>query len=527
MRKLLITFLFAVICALPLAAQIPLLPTNQRISSNNVQTCAFPKNVTSGNIVIVGASTEGTLTGISDTRSTSYTNVNSSTANSITTRVWVGTLSSGGANTVTVTGTASFNNIHCLEVPASAWTATVDVSTNGGYTGTPATVTTASVTTTKNGDLYYVYLSGFQSGGVMYPQSPLLNLGNGGGTDSAVSAYMVTGTNGAYTSTINNVTNTKGNYVVITLKPAAVNIQTTALPTGSLSNAYSYTLQALGGAGAYTWSITSGSLFTGLSLNSSTGAITGTPTAGGTNSITFQVSDGTNSATATLNLTVNSSAGTPAYIQGAQNTTGTPSITFGSNVASGNCGVVGKYTYDANTAQWANPTDSVGTVYQYLGAVQSPNQRMAMALYAGVFPSSGSNTITTSLSTATIAAEFSNCQVFNDALSIASGKSSASATLTSGSLTTGVPNSMMYCAVAAFTGPTTLTAQSPFTSDGNSTSNGPARGEYDLKSSTGSYTATFTQASNTDGDWALTCTALRPGTSGTVANAVRHRSQIY
>jgi len=49
------------------------------------------------------------------------------------------------------------------------------------------------------------------------------------------------------------------------------------LPAGQVGVAYSHTLVASGGMPAYTWSILSGRLPCGLSLNASTGVISGTP----------------------------------------------------------------------------------------------------------------------------------------------------------------------------------------------------------------------------------------------------------
>ena len=54
-------------------------------------------------------------------------------------------------------------------------------------------------------------------------------------------------------------------------------ITTTSLPGGTVGSSYSGSLAATGGATPYTWSISSGSLPSGLFLNASTGAITGTP----------------------------------------------------------------------------------------------------------------------------------------------------------------------------------------------------------------------------------------------------------
>lgn len=72
---------------------------------------------------------------------------------------------------------------------------------------------------------------------------------------------------------------------------SAVSITTTSLPTAKVGTAYSATLAASGGAIPYTWSIVSGSLPAGLSLNASTGVISGTPTSSSTGSITFRVTD--------------------------------------------------------------------------------------------------------------------------------------------------------------------------------------------------------------------------------------------
>jgi hypothetical protein len=74
---------------------------------------------------------------------------------------------------------------------------------------------------------------------------------------------------------------------------------------GTVGHSYSTALQTSGGVGPYTYSITSGSLPPGLTLNTSTGAITGTPTATGTFTFTTKVTDSKgNSATATCTISV-------------------------------------------------------------------------------------------------------------------------------------------------------------------------------------------------------------------------------
>ena len=89
-------------------------------------------------------------------------------------------------------------------------------------------------------------------------------------------------------------------------------------PTGTaqVGIAYSSALTATGGVPPYTFSITNGALPPGLSLNSSTGAITGTPTTTGTYNFTAQVADSnSNTATASFSIVV-TSAGTTSTTTG-------------------------------------------------------------------------------------------------------------------------------------------------------------------------------------------------------------------
>ncbi len=86
---------------------------------------------------------------------------------------------------------------------------------------------------------------------------------------------------------------------------AGLTITTTALPNATVGVAYSQTLTAAGGTQPYTWSISKGSLPSPLVLNSSTGAITGTPAAAATASFTVTVTDSaSNTATQNLTLTI-------------------------------------------------------------------------------------------------------------------------------------------------------------------------------------------------------------------------------
>ncbi|HEX3617439.1 MAG TPA: Ig domain-containing protein [Solirubrobacteraceae bacterium] len=79
------------------------------------------------------------------------------------------------------------------------------------------------------------------------------------------------------------------------------------LAAGKVGSAYQAQLSAAGAWGSYSWSISSGSLPAGLSLNAQTGVLSGTPTAAGTASFTVEAT-GTGSplqtATLPLSLTI-------------------------------------------------------------------------------------------------------------------------------------------------------------------------------------------------------------------------------
>lgn len=68
-------------------------------------------------------------------------------------------------------------------------------------------------------------------------------------------------------------------------------ITTTTLANAIKGTAYSQKINATGGTPSYTWSITSGNLPTGLTLNSSSGTISGTPTTAGGFSFTVMLRD--------------------------------------------------------------------------------------------------------------------------------------------------------------------------------------------------------------------------------------------
>jgi len=89
---------------------------------------------------------------------------------------------------------------------------------------------------------------------------------------------------------------------------SSLTITTFNLSPGWVGEVYSETLEAFGGKTPYTWSISAGDLPDGLSLNSATGEISGTPTTEGTADFTVKVTDSATppqEATERLSININ------------------------------------------------------------------------------------------------------------------------------------------------------------------------------------------------------------------------------
>jgi len=125
------------------------------------------------------------------------------------------------------------------------------------------------------------------------------------GKGSGVSSRYTAGQSGhkGVTLTSSDITNVAAflNNPTVT---APLAISTSTLPGASVGSAYSQTLAASGGKTPYTWARSAGTLPTGLSISTS-GVISGTPSAAGTFSFTVRVTDAAATAvTKSLSITV-------------------------------------------------------------------------------------------------------------------------------------------------------------------------------------------------------------------------------
>ena len=179
--------------------------------------------------------------------------------------------------------------------------------------GSPAQTKSAAMTLVVGPNLLTITTSTLPSGtnGTAYSQALQVSGGTPGYTWSITSGLPsgVSFANGVIsgTPTVSGTFNftatvtdsgspaqTKSAAMTLLIASNQLTITTATLPSATNGVAYSQALQATGGSPGYTWSITSGSLPSGMSLTS--GVISGTPTSSGTFNFTASVTDSSSPA---------------------------------------------------------------------------------------------------------------------------------------------------------------------------------------------------------------------------------------
>jgi hypothetical protein len=212
-------------------------------------------------------------------------------------------LSSAGVISGTPTATAPSFTVQALDGVGATATKSLSISV----------ASTLSITTTSlsGGTVGALYSRGVTSTGGTAPLTWSVSAGSlpaGLGLNASNGTISGTPTTaGAPGFTIQVVDNVGG----IATKPLSINVAAAlSITTNSLSGAtagtvYSQTVASTGGTAPLTWSVSSGALPAGLSLNSTNGAIAGTPTTAGSPGFTIQVADSVGAATTkALSITV-------------------------------------------------------------------------------------------------------------------------------------------------------------------------------------------------------------------------------
>jgi hypothetical protein len=238
--------------------------------------------------------------------------------------VTTGSLPAGlslNASTGAITGTPTGSQVGTISFTVTVTDAESPVQTAGANLSISVSATALSVTTTSlaGGTLGSAYNQTLAATGGITPYSWSITAGAlPAGLSLNTSTGAITGTpTGTVTGQINftvTVTDseipakTAGASLSITISVPPLAITTAALPGGVLGQNYAATLMASGGISPYSWSITSGTLSAGLTLNSN-GQITGKPTADGTSNFTVKVTDSSTptpqSLTANLSISIN------------------------------------------------------------------------------------------------------------------------------------------------------------------------------------------------------------------------------
>lgn len=136
------------------------------------------------------------------------------------------------------------------------------------------------------------------------------------GTPTTAGSYVFTATLKDQSDVPNTIS--KQLTIVIGTSGTPLSVVSSALPAATVGVPYSTVLQAVGGTTPYQWSVVTGSLPAGLTLDAATGVISGTPTTQGAQTFTAQVKDASNAtATGAFSITVSSAPSTLTLTTGS------------------------------------------------------------------------------------------------------------------------------------------------------------------------------------------------------------------
>ncbi|MEO8101077.1 MAG: putative Ig domain-containing protein [Betaproteobacteria bacterium] len=209
-----------------------------------------------------------------------------------------GTPTTAGAFSLSITATNSGGTSAALAV-------TVSITAPSG----PPIITNTAPSTATVGFAYSHQYSATGAVPITYTATglpPGLNISSSGlisGTPTSAGPFAatITATNGVPTDAVQNIT-------ITVATPVAPLIAALSIPlTGTAGNTYpSQTFTLTAGTAPITWSITGGTLPTGLTLNPSTGVLGGVPTVSGSFTFAVQAANGTlpNAVTAPFTVVI-------------------------------------------------------------------------------------------------------------------------------------------------------------------------------------------------------------------------------
>jgi outer membrane autotransporter protein len=289
---------------------------------------------------------------------------NDSSANPITLDLSGGTATSVAVASGPSHGTATASGTSISYTPTLGYAGgdsfTYTASNNAG-TSSPATVTIAVAaptlsigpSTVPGANAGVAYSQTFTATGGNAPYSYSVAAGSlPTGMTLNASTGVLSGTpsaTGTFAFTVKATDSTTGpaapffvsQAYTLTVAAPVITVAPLTLPAPTVGTAYSQTVSAGGGTAPYAYTVSSGALPPGLTLNSATGNIFGTPTAGGSFAFSVQATDHNNlSGTASYTLTIGSVA---LSIAPASLSAGVPNASYSQQLVA--TGGTAPYTY--------------------------------------------------------------------------------------------------------------------------------------------------------------------------------------
>jgi uncharacterized protein YhjY with autotransporter beta-barrel domain len=206
-----------------------------------------------------------------------------------------GTPTGGGLSNFTIQATDSVGNIGSRVYALNIGTSTLSVNPASLPNGSTGIAYSQTVTASGGtGPYSFAVTSG------SLPTGLVLNAGSGAisgtPTGSGVSNFTIQATD--------SFGNIGSRGYAVNIGTSTLTVNPGSLPNGSVGVSYGQTVTASGGSGPFSFAVTAGALPGGLSLNGTTGAITGTPAGGGSFAFTIRAID-TNGNTGSRSYTVN------------------------------------------------------------------------------------------------------------------------------------------------------------------------------------------------------------------------------
>ena len=334
-------------------------------STTTSTTLPLTASVAQGNTVILAVALPGTSGNVTvnDTKGDSYSLTQDFSQGSfIRTLVFTAPVTSASGlttnDTITVTYPSSaVSAITAFQVSGLVQTSPVDQAANTNSFTFGGTVSSPSVTTTSPNELLLGVVaadnnnsgttSALAAAGSYTAVGTTVSAASGNTGVNLLPEYQIVSSTNTYaaTETVNNGNGAHWTAAILTYK-GAVTISPTALPAATYGNAYSQALTASGGTAPYTFAVAPGSLPSGLTLSSS-GVLSGTPTAAGSYNFTVAATDNTGTVgsqayTFTVNLGLSPGNGNQSTLPLSAATAGT---SYSQQISANGGGVSDSYSY--------------------------------------------------------------------------------------------------------------------------------------------------------------------------------------